>query len=302
MSEILDSRQLRTFVSLARTGSFTATAKEVFITQSAVSHSMKSLEDELGCRLLNRVGKKTTLTLEGEHLLRHAQKIITDMSAAREALANLGKTGETRLRVGASLSACQHLLPDVLRQFRKLHPKCRITLEPGDSPALAEAVREQRVDLALALAPHRETSLEFQPMFTDELMFIVGPQHPWVEAGGVARPEIAKQNFILYSRTSQTFRAVESYFQDEGIVLNATMELGSIETIKGLVKIGLGISVLATWIARAELKEGSLMAMPLGRRKLRREWGILSLRGHDLTAVEIDFVKLCGEATRGLGQ
>ena len=301
MSEILDSRQLRTFVSLARTGSFTTTAKEVFITQSAVSHSMKALEDELGCRLLNRVGKKTTLTLEGEQLLRHAQKIITDMSAAREALVNIGKSGETRLRVGASLSACQHLLPDVLRQFKKLQPKCRITLEPGDSPALAEAVREQRVDLALALSPHRETSLEFQPMFTDELMFIVGPQHPWVEAGGVARPEIAKQNFILYSRASQTFRAVESYFQDEGIVLNATMELGSIETIKELVKIGLGISVLATWIAGNELKEGTLMAMPLGRRKLRRQWGILSLRGRDLTTVEKDFVKLCGEATQKLG-
>ena len=302
MSEILDSRQLRTFVSLARTGSFTTTAKEVFITQSAVSHSMKALEDELGCRLLNRVGKKTTLTLEGEHLLRHAQKIIADMSAAREALVNISKTGETRLRVGASLSACQHLLPDVLRQFKKLHPKCRITLEPGDSPALAEAVREQRVDLALALAPNRETSLEFQPMFTDELMFIVGPQHPWVEAGGVARPEIAKQNFILYSRASQTFRAVENYFQDEGIVLNATMELGSIETIKELVKIGLGISVLATWIARAELKESSLMAMPLGRRKLRREWGILRHRERELTAVEREFVTLCGEATQKLSQ
>ncbi len=263
---------------------------------------MKALEDELGCRLLNRVGKKTTLTLEGEHLLRHAQKIISDMSAAREALVNIGKSGETRLRVGASLSACQHLLPDVLRQFKKLHPKCRITLEPGDSPALADAVREQRVDLALALAPHRETSLEFQPMFTDELMFIVGPQHPWVEAGGVARPEIARQNFILYSRASQTFRAVENYFQDEGIVLNATMELGSIETIKELVKIGLGISVLATWIARKELKEGSLMAMPLGRRKLRREWGILRHRERELTTVEKEFVTLCGEATQKLSQ
>ena len=262
---------------------------------------MKALEDELGCRLLNRVGKKTTLTLEGEHLLRHAQKIITDMNAARESLANLGKSGETRLRVGASLSACQHLLPDVLREFRKLHPKCRITLKPADSPVLAESVREQRVDLALALAPHRETSLEFQPMFTDELMFIVGPQHPWVEAGGVARPEIAKQNFILYSRASQTFRAVESYFQDEGIALNATMELGSIETIKELVKIGLGISVLATWIARPELKKGSLMAMPLGRRKLKREWGILSIRGRELTAVEKEFVNLCSEATQNLG-
>lgn len=301
MHELLDSKQLRTFVSLARTASFTATAKEVFITQSAVSHSMKALEDELGCRLLNRVGKKTTLTLEGEHLLRHAQKIITDMGIARAALAALGNSGDTRLRLGASISACQHLFPDVLREFKKLHPKCRITLEPGDTLALAEAVREQRVDLALALAPYRETSLEFRPMFTDELMFIVGPQHPWVEAGGVPRPEIAKQNFILYSRASQTFRAVENYFQEEGIVLNPSMEIGSIETIKELVKIGLGISVLASWIARPELKSGSLMAMPLGRRKLKREWGILSLRGRELTGVEREFIGLFSEATRSLG-
>src|SRR5690606_825299 len=138
-------------------------------------------------------------------------------------------------------------------------------------------------------------ALEFQPLFDDELMFIVAPQHSWVEAGGVARPEIARQNFILYSRASQTFRAVESFFREEGITLNATMELGSIETIKQLVKLNLGVSVLATWIARAELKEGSLVAMPLGRRKLRREWGFLYLRGKNLSLVESEFVRLCGD-------
>ena len=83
-------------------------------------------------------------------------------------------------------------------------------------------------------------------------------------------------------------------------MLNATMELGSIETIKELVKIGLGISVLATWIARPELKESSLMALPLGRRKLKREWGILSLRARELTTVENEFVELCREATQAL--
>lgn len=300
MQDLLDSRQLRTFVSLARTGSFTATAKEVFITQSAVSHSMRALESELGCRLLNRVGKKTTLTLEGEQLLRHAQKIIADMGAARASLDKLGKWGETRLRLGASLSACQHLLPGVLREFKQAHPKCRISLEPGDSPALAEAVREQHIDLALGLAPHREPALDFKSLFTDELMFIVAPQHPWVEAGGVARPEIPRQNFILYSRASQTFRAVESYFRDEDITLNATMELGSIETIKEIVKLGLGISVLATWIAKKELQEGSLVALPLGRRKLKREWGIMHSRGRDLSLVESEFVRLCAEATKGM--
>ncbi len=300
MNDLLDSKQLRTFVSLARTGSFTATAKEVFITQSAVSHSMRALENELGCRLLNRIGKRTTLTLEGEQLLRHAEKIIADMTAARASLDKLGKWGETRLRIGASVSACQHLLPQVLRNFKQTHPKCRITLEPGDSPALAEAVREQRIDIALALRPQREPALEFQPLFDDELMFIVAPQHSWVEAGGVARPEIARQNFILYSRASQTFRAVESFFREEGITLNATMELGSIETIKQLVKLNLGVSVLATWIARAELKEGSLVAMPLGRRKLRREWGFLYLRGKNLSLVESEFVRLCGDVTKNI--
>ncbi len=296
MQELLDSRQLRTFVSLARTGSFTATAKEVFITQSAVSHSMRALESELGCRLLNRVGKRTTLTLEGEQLLRYANRIITDMTAARESLDQLGKWGETRLRVGASISACQYLLPSVLREFKKMHPKCRITLEPGDTPALIEAVREQRLDLAITLAPQREPALEFQRLFADELMFIVPPQHPWVEAGGVARPEISRQSFILYSRTSHTFRAVENYFREEGIALNTAMELGSIDTIKELVKIGMGISVLATWIAREELKAGLLVALPLGRRKLRRDWGILHGKERTLSLVEAEFVRLCREA------
>ena len=129
-------------------------------------------------------------------------------------------------------------------------------------------------------------------------MFIVDPQHPWVEAGGVARPEIARQNFILYSRASQTFRAVENYFRDEDIMLNASMELGSIETIKELVKIGWASACWRPWIARPEIKAGTLVALPLGRRKLRREWGILHNRNRELSLVESEFVRLCAEATK----
>lgn len=155
MYDLLDSKQLRTFVSLARTGSFTATAKEVFITQSAVSHSMRTLERELGCRLLNRVGKRTTLTLEGEQLLRYANRIIADMNTARESLDQLAKWGETRLRVGATLPACQYLLPSVLREFKKTHPKRRITLEPGDTPPSGAG----RSPLTLALPPDSAATL-----------------------------------------------------------------------------------------------------------------------------------------------
>src|SRR6185503_13406746 len=129
----LDSRQLRAFAALARTGSFTLAAKELFLSQSAVSHSMKALEQEVGCRLLDRMGKKVLLTQAGETLLHHAEKILLEMGTARAALAQLGKWGKGRLRIGASTTACQYILPAVLREFKESFPHCHITVEPGDT-------------------------------------------------------------------------------------------------------------------------------------------------------------------------
>src|SRR3954471_19496400 len=111
MSVPLDSRQLRAFSALARTGSFTLAAKELYLSQSAVSHSMKALEQDVGCRLLDRVGKKVCLTQAGEQLLQHAEKILDEMKVARSSLLELGKWGRGRLRIGASTTACQHILP-----------------------------------------------------------------------------------------------------------------------------------------------------------------------------------------------
>ena len=101
MTQPLDTRQLRAFVTLARRGSFTMAAKELHLSQSAVSHSMKALETDLGCRLFDRMSKKVLLTQAGEHLLQHADKILLEMSAARESITQLGKWGRGRLRISA---------------------------------------------------------------------------------------------------------------------------------------------------------------------------------------------------------
>src|SRR5215470_19222486 len=159
MNGPLDSRQLRTFCVLARTGSFTQAARELHLTQSGVSHSMKALENETGCRLLDRLGKKVVLTQAGEQLLQHATKILLEMEHARESLGHLGKWGRGRLRIGASTTACQHLIPPVLREFKESFPEHAITIEPGDTPQLVTALLRHKVDLALALEPDREPQL-----------------------------------------------------------------------------------------------------------------------------------------------
>src|SRR5947208_13893739 len=111
MKAPLDSRQLRAFSVLARTGSFTQAARELHLTQSGVSHAMKALERDVGCRLLDRLGKKVVLTQAGEQLLHHVTRILREMEAARESMAQLGKWGKGRLRVGASTEACSEIIP-----------------------------------------------------------------------------------------------------------------------------------------------------------------------------------------------
>jgi DNA-binding transcriptional LysR family regulator len=297
MTAPLDSRRLQQFCVLARTGSFTQTARELHLTQSGISHSMKALEHEAGCRLLDRLGKKVVLTQAGEQLLQHAEKILAEMDAARNSLGALGKWGRGRLRLGASTTACQHLIPPVLREFKESFPDHAISLEPGDTPQLVNGLLRQRIDLALTLEADREPQLEFHPLFTDELHFIVSALHPWALAKRVQASEIAVQNYILYSKQSFTFRLVEKFFRQEEVVLNTVIEAGSMEATKELVKLGLGISILAPWIARKEIEEGSLVALPLGRRKLQRRWGILHWHGRRLNLAEETFIGLCKSAT-----
>ena len=299
-SQPLDSRQLRAFSTLARTGSFTQTARELHLTQSAISHSMKALESDVGCRLLDRLGKKVALTQAGEQLLHHAEKIISEMENARSSLGKLGKWGRGRLRLGASTTACQYIIPPVLREFKESFPEHAINIEPGDTRGMVSALLGHRIDLALSLEPQNEPQLEFQTLFTDELNFLVGSQHPWAQAGRVERDEIPKQNFILYNKSSVTFKLVEDYFRREDMVLKAVIEVGSMEATKELVKLGLGVAVLAPWIAKKELDERSLVSLPLGRRKLQRRWGILHWRGKRLNLAEETFIKLCETATVGL--
>ena len=293
MAGPIDSRQLHAFIILARTGSFTRAARELHLSQPAVSYTIKSLEEEMQCRLLDRVGKSLVLTQAGEQFLGHAKNILREMEGARERISELGKWGHGRLRLGTSVTACQYILPFVLREFKESFPQCSIQIEPGDTPTALDALHQNRIDLALALEPPVQSPLDFRPLFTDELHFLVSPQHPWAQADCVERSEIKRQQFILYTRTSYLSEMVEEYFRTEKIVLSASIELGNMEAIKELVKLGLGISILAPWVARKELAEGSLRALPLGKRKLKRRWGILLRKGQKLTLAHETFIGLC---------
>ncbi len=257
---------------------------------------MKALEEDVGCRLLDRLGKKVVLTQAGEQLLRHAKAVLSEMEAARTNLLQLGKWGRGRLRIGASTTACQHLIPAVLREFKESFPDHVISLGTGDTPELVSMLLNHQIDIAVGLEIEKEPQIVFHRLFEDELLFLVSPKHPWAIQGAVVQEDIPRQNHILYSKKSVTFRLVEQYFYREKMVLNSVIEVGSMEATKELVKLGLGVSILAPWIAHKELEEGSLVALPLGKRKLMRSWSTLHWRGKLLNLAEETFIGLCESA------
>ena len=289
----METRLLRIFGAVAESGSLAAAASKLHLTPSALSHALKDLEAELGCRLFDRTARRMILNQAGEQFLNDIRPPLAALDQAAESLKKLGKWGQTRLRIGAAASICQHILPTVIRELKRSHDKIELQVESGDTAELVGLLRAGKVDLGIGLAPENQSGLDSRVVFRDELMFVFAPSHPWSVARTISREELSKQPLILYQRSSVTAQIVADYFKDLGVVPSTIMEIGNIEAIKELVQLNLGVSVLAPWTADRELTRGRLKLRPMGAKPLAREWAVMAIAGRRLNLAEEMFCKLC---------
>lgn len=292
MEMLLDSRQLRAFTILAREGSFTKAGRAMFLTQSAISHAIRSLEEELGCLLFHRLGKRVMLTHHGRELLRHSELIQKQMSQARASLGALDQSPRGHLRIGCTPSASQFILPTVLREFKDSFPLYSISVVPGETPQTIEALEEGNLDVAVCLKPREVSGLSVRTLFEDELVFLTSPLHPWNRE--VPKPQsLNGETFIITSRSSSTYELIGEYFHKLGVRPKSLIELGNAEAIKELVKLGLGVTLAAPWTARAEIASGEIVAVPLLRGRVKRQWVVAQLKEKPTSLAEQIFMGLC---------
>jgi DNA-binding transcriptional LysR family regulator len=294
----IDSQYLRVFCALARHLNMSRAAQELELTPSGISHCLKALEADLGCRLFERTSRKITLTPAGLEFRTEAEAILEHMSTARSKVRSWNDWRRGGLRIAASTTACQYILPLALREFRESFPGFSIQIHPCTTPQAVELIAEEAAHLALIIEPQTHSGLTFIPLAGDELHFMVHPIHPWTRRG--AERDVAKQNLILPERTSETHALIEDYFRHDGVRIKPFIEIDNEEAINQFVRLDLGVGLLPRWIADSEIREGSLACLPLGRRHLRRQWGILHGNGHELTFPESVFVNLCRHVATSL--
>ncbi len=291
--ELLDSRQLRAFQELARQGSFTAAAKNLNLTQSAVSHSIKALENALEVSLFERLGKSVCLTPSGEVLLKHADRILSRMERAQDEITLLGRPGHGRLRIGATVTISQYVLPSVLRELRESFPDFDITVVTADSRDLMQKLETGDIDVAVALENAYSDKLKPERLFQDQIQMALSPMHPFAKMKKIQSEDLALESFIFYSQNSETFRILEQQSRENGVNLKTALQVGSMAAIKEMAKIGMGVGLLSPWVAEAELASGSLLFRPLPWKIRERHWAIHRDSRHEKQAIEDVFAGIC---------
>ena len=293
MDWVPDLRQLRAFVAVVEEGSFTLAARRLFVTQSAVSHSLRTLEEQLMCKLLDRSGKRVALTVEGELLLKRCKRVIFELDQASRDLDGLRKWGQTRIRIGAPHSLCTFLVPSVLREFRDCFPRCEPVIEAGDTTVLLDRLSDVELDLVIGLKPRGRGEDGYRHMFTDRLAFVVSPFHPWVNDTGAVLATLTEQQFIIYAKATETHRLIEEWFEKKGGRGKKPLVLGDMAAIKEMARLGVGVGIVAPWIAAREIEDGTLRAVEIPEPGIEREWGVFHSANREPSLVEEAFIGLC---------
>jgi LysR family transcriptional regulator, low CO2-responsive transcriptional regulator len=293
MDWVPDLRQLRAFVAVVEEGSFTLAARRVFVTQSAVSHSIRTLEEQLSCRLLDRAGKRVAVTSEGELLLKRCKRVIFELEQASRDLDGLRRWGQTRIRIGAPHSLCHFLIPSVLREFRDCFPRCEPVIEAGDTTFLLDRLASSELDLVVGLKPRGKSDDGYRAMFHDRLAFVVSPFHPWAVDSSLVLSTINDHQFIIYAKATETHRLIEEWLEQKGGNFKKPLVLGDMQAIKEMAKLGIGVGIVAPWVAAREIDDGTLKVVTINEPDIQREWGVFHSPKREPSLVEEAFIGLC---------
>jgi LysR family transcriptional regulator, regulator for metE and metH len=268
----LETRQLRILAAIADTGSLTAAAAALGLTQPALSHALRGVERQLGTPLFVRARRGMTPTEAGEQLLRTARQVLRELDAAQEAIAR-GAIGRGELvRLSTECYTAYHWLPAVLRDFRAACPRVELRVVPAAIGRPVQALQAGDIDVAIVARRDRDEGFAYHRLFEDELVAVLPPDHPRAGQPHLAPADFTGEHLLLYTADPRDSTVVRELLAPAGVTPAQVSYVPATGALLELVKAGVGVSVFARWAVAPEVRQGSLVAIRLGERGIYRTW------------------------------
>lgn len=290
----LEVRHLRLIHSIAEAGSVTRAGDRLHLTQSALSHQLRDIEEKLGVALFKRVNKKMILTPAGGRVLSAAQRILEELTRAEADIRHIALNREAILRISTECQTCYHWLPPLLKTFSLKYPRIEVQIVVEATHDPHSALLDGKIDLALVSAPARNNRLKYEPLFRDELVVIVGQNHPLRSRLFVRAGDFVNEHLIVYSQVGDN-RVVQQVLVPAGVSPKRISSVQLTEAIVEMVMAGLGIAVLYRWSVAQHIDARRVFALPITKRGLFRQWSAATIKNKTRPEYLDAFVKLLAD-------
>lgn len=287
----MDFDQLRTFIEVAKLGSFSRAAEKVLRSQPAVSAQIRQLEQEYGQKLFDRSAKSVRLTPAGELVLDYAQQLLSLRSNSLHAVSDRNGTPTGTLSIGANEGTFIYVLPKIFTKYHRKFPKVKISVYRSFTHKVSEKLEEGAIDLGILTMPVKSPSLGVVPVFRDRILLMVGPTSPLFHQRSVTLEQFAQQPIIV-PKTGSVRKLIEKNLRPYREHLNITMELTSVVMIQRFVTAGFGVSLMCASFARENVRRGEARLLEIEGLELWRKLALAYRKDRSLPLVASTFLEI----------
>jgi DNA-binding transcriptional LysR family regulator len=287
---MLNFNQLRVFYTAAKNLNFTAAAKELYITQPAVTFQVKSFEEYCDLKLFKKKGRRVYLTDEGKALLDYAEKIFQHEKEIENVIDEMRELKRGVLRLGTTKTYARYFMPLMITSFHQKYPEFKIQLNEGSSADMIYSLADLKIEVAIIARAVDHPEVNFFPFSREEMALIVAPDSHLTQKEEISIKELAKELFIMKENGSGTRKLVEELFEKAGSTPNILVETSNTEFIKQLVHRGEGVSFLVREAVVAELRDNTLVEVPVSGKKVLLDVSIAYLKSQVLSPPARAFV------------
>ena len=295
----LTLRQLQCFSAVAKNLSYTKAAKELHLTQPAVSMQIRQLEQQAGLALTEQFGKQVHLTEAGEEVCRYARSILQQVDEMDDVLDRLKGFSGGRLRI-AAISSANFFAPKLLGTFQQRFPDVSVSMHVTNQKAVLALVLDNEVDMAIMGQPPKDSQVVAIPFMDNPLVIVAAPEHRLAKRKRIQLKELEKEVVLTREPGSGTRGAMERFFRQQKLKLTTGMGMGSLSSIKQGVQANLGLGLLPRDAAQVELQIGRLVELKVKGLPIRRHWYVVLHKGKRLSLAAEEFRSLLINEAVGL--
>lgn len=265
----------RIFYTVAKTKNISKAAKELYISQPAISKSIQKLEDSLGCELFRRSSRGVLLTEEGELLFTHVSSAFETLSLGEDKLKNSLELGVGHLKIGVSSTLCKYILLPYLKEFTKKYPHINISITCQSTNETLQLLEENKIDIGLIGRPESLKTMDFfylaeiEDIFVATSAYLENLKRRGYEPDGI----LSNSTLMLLDKNNMTRQYIDDYLQENQIIIRDLIEISAMDLLIEFAKINLGVACVIREFVKEELNDGSLIEIPLGFPMHKREVG-----------------------------